>query len=361
MKKIFFFALIVLMYFDGLTQQKFYYSINTKIYNTALLNKLYINYEIDGIKYTDSIIVVKSISSYKKQLAQPVAATISTNNLKIEPITLLLANNNVQIEITDTIIVLNKSKLQKDFMYLTANDRIRPNYFPLYGELYAKNDTIGLNKLSVIFDSLKKDDIYKAKKYFKKNTTSLLSLFVFNRYTTFFGEYAKVEKDYALLPNWAKKSPDGLSILAKIKGAKSANINTKAKDFTQNSIEEKPIRLADYQGKYVLLDFWASWCAPCRKEHPNLINIYNTFKEKEFTIISVSLDDNIEDWRNAIKNDQITWIQISDLKGQQNKVAILYGVQSVPANFLIDPNGIIIAKNLSSGDLLSKLKELLEK
>lgn len=325
------------------------------------MTKLYIAYEVAGMKFKDSLDFSKKQLTLKKALTQPVAATLYTNSNKIEPLSVMLANNNLFVVITDNSISISKSKLQDDFLYLTTNDRIRPGYFPLYGELSAKNDTTGLNKLGVFFDSLKKDDIKKSLDYFKANKTSLLSLYSFNRFTTFFADYSKVEKDFALLPTWAKSSPDGKSIAAKIEGAKSAQINTKAKNFVQQSSTGQKISLEAFEGKYILLDFWASWCAPCRKEHPNLIKTYEQFKNKNFEIISVSLDSENDNWLNAIIKDKLTWTQISDLKGQQNEIAVQYGVQSVPANFLINPKGVIIDKNLTGEELYKRLKTLLDK
>jgi peroxiredoxin len=342
-------------------QKSFYYNISTTLPSNEKVTKLYIAYEMAGIKFKDSLDFNKKKLTLKKTLTQPVAASIYTNSNKIEPLSVMLANNILSVVISDNSISIGKSKLQDDFLYLTANDRIRPGYFPLYGELSAKNDTAGLNKLGVIFDSLKNDDIKKSLDYFKSNKTSLLSLYSFNRFTTFFADYSKVEKDFALLPTWAKSSPDGKSIAAKIEGAKSAQINTQAKKFVQQSSTGQKISLEAFEGKYVLLDFWASWCAPCRKEHPNLIKTYEQFKNKNFEIISVSLDSENDNWINAIVKDKLTWTQISDLKGQQNDIAVQYGVQSVPANFLINPKGVIIEKNLTGEELYMKLKTLLDR
>lgn len=353
-----------LLSFNCLTlfsQQPFFYKLSTATTANEKLTKLYIAYEVAGIKYKDSLELGKKTLTLKKTLTQPVAATIYTNYNKIEPVSVMLANNTISVIITNNSISIGKSKLQNDFLYLTANDRIRPGYFPLYGELSAKNDTAGLNKLGIIFDSLKKDDIKKSLAYFKSNKTSLLSLFSFNRFTTFFADYSKVEKDFVLLPTWAKTSPDGKNIIAKIEGAKSAQLNTVANKFIQQSSTGEMISLDSFAGKYVLLDFWASWCAPCRKEHPNLIKTYEQFKNKNFQIISVSLDAEKESWLNAIAKDKITWTQISDLKGQNNDIAVQYGVQSVPANFLINPKGIIIDKNLTGEELYKKLNTLLDK
>lgn len=118
------------------------------------------------------------------------------------------------------------------------------------------------------------------------------------------------------MPTWAKNSPDGKSIIAKIEGAKSAQVNSQAKKFIQQSSSLQKTSLDAFKGKYILLDFWASWCAPFRKEHPNLIKTYEQFKDKNFEIIFGSLDSENENWPYAISKDKITWTQISDLKGQ---------------------------------------------
>ncbi|MFH2143010.1 MAG: TlpA disulfide reductase family protein [Bacteroidota bacterium] len=121
------------------------------------------------------------------------------------------------------------------------------------------------------------------------------------------------------------------------------------------------IRLSSLRGKYVLLDFWASWCAPCRQENPNLVANYNKYKSKGFEIYSVSLDKDKNAWIKAIKDDKLNWVHVSDLKFWSSYPAMLYKVQSVPANFLIDPDGKIIAQNLRGGALGSKLSEIFDK
>jgi peroxiredoxin len=361
MKNIIIILVLVLNSLTVFAQKSFFYNISTILPKSEKITKLFIDYEIAGIKFKDSLDFNNKQTTLKKILTQPVAATIYTNNNEIKPLSIMLANNDLVVVITNNSISVNKSKLQDDFVYLTTNDRIRPTYFPLYGELSSKNDTVGLNKLGIIFDSLKKDDIKKSLNYFQSNKTSLLSLYSFNRYTTFFADYSKVENDFALLPNWAKNSPDGKSIADKIEGAKSTQVNTRTKDFIQKSSTGQNISLETFKGKYILLDFWASWCAPCRKEHPNLIKTYEQFKDKNFEIISVSLDSENKNWLDAISKDKLTWTQISDLKGQQNEIAVQYGIQSVPASFLISPEGIIIYKNLKGEELNKILKTLLDK
>lgn len=134
----------------------------------------------------------------------------------------------------------------------------------------------------------------------------------------------------------------------------------KAQDFTMNDANGNPVTLSKYKGQYVLLDFWASWCVPCRAENPNVLAAYNKFKGKNFTILAVSLDEKKADWLKAIKEDKLPWLQLCDLKGGENAAAVLYKVSMVPDNFLIDPNGNIVDRGLRGEELEKRLSELLK-
>ena len=137
-------------------------------------------------------------------------------------------------------------------------------------------------------------------------------------------------------------------------------IGSKAQDFTQNNPKAEPVSLSSFKGKYVLVDFWASWCAPCRAENPNVVKAYNKYKGLGFTVLGVSLDGQSTRaaWLKAIDSDGLVWTQVSDLKGWNNEAAKLYDVKSIPQNFLIDPNGVVIGKNLRGDDLNQKLASL---
>ena len=118
-------------------------------------------------------------------------------------------------------------------------------------------------------------------------------------------------------------------------------------------------RLSDFEGKLVLLEFWGSGCLPCRKENPTLVKTYKKYQPKGFEIFAVSQDTKRESWLKAIKDDQLPWIQVSDLKGHNNTASLIYGISYIPDNFLIDQNGIIIERNLRGDKLKEKLNELL--
>jgi len=141
---------------------------------------------------------------------------------------------------------------------------------------------------------------------------------------------------------------------------KVGDIGSVITDFEQNDIDGKPVNIKSFRGKYVLIDFWASWCGPCRGENPNVVSAYKKYSNKNFTVLGVSLDKSKEPWIQAINNDGLTWTHVSDLKGWTNAVAQKFGINSIPQNFLIDPNGVIIGKNLRGPDLDAKLESVIK-
>jgi len=168
-----------------------------------------------------------------------------------------------------------------------------------------------------------------------------------------------LERRYNSLSPEVQQSIYGTYIREQIDNGKVGAIGTEAIDFTQADTAGLPVSLSSFKGKYVLVDFWASWCKPCRMENPNVLSAYERFKAKNFTVLGVSLDRSREAWIKAIQDDKLAWSQVSDLKFWNNAVAQQYRIQQIPQNFLIDPNGKIVGKNLRGADLDSKLCALL--
>jgi peroxiredoxin len=156
-----------------------------------------------------------------------------------------------------------------------------------------------------------------------------------------------------------RQSPDGQAFAARLAEARRLGVGQLAPDFTQNDPSGRSVSLRDFRGQYVLLDFWASWCKPCRAENPALVAAYQQFKSRHFTVLSVSLDQDKDKWEKAIAADGLNWTHVSDLKLEQNEVARRYGIEGVPQNLLIGPDGRILALNLHGAALRQKLAAVL--
>ncbi|HET7897820.1 MAG TPA: TlpA disulfide reductase family protein, partial [Flavisolibacter sp.] len=189
--------------------------------------------------------------------------------------------------------------------------------------------------------------------------SSFVSLFVLTITRQINENISELEQRFNMLSEPVKASAMGKDFQSFLAFSRIGAIGSDAIEFTQNDVNGKPVSLSSFRGKYVLLDFWASWCKPCRQENPNVVKAFNKFREKNFTVFSVSLDQQKDSWVKAIANDKLDWTHVSDLQFWNNAAAQLYHVQSIPQNYLIDPKGKIVARDLRGEDLERKLCELL--
>jgi peroxiredoxin len=228
-------------------------------------------------------------------------------------------------------------------------------------------DTITINKLMKEYQVIQKEGMDFYVKFAETNPKALISaLIVDSMLNDPSVDLVRAKKIFASFSPELKKYKPGKSIQSKLdKIAKpvavgtSTEVGTVAPDFSAPNPEGKSISLKESLGKVTIIDFWASWCNPCRAENPNVVAIYNEFHAKGLNIISVSLDKEVSKWKEAIAKDKLTWNQVSNLKFWEEPIALTYGVKSIPATFLLDAKGTIVAKDLRGAELKAKISALL--
>lgn len=224
---------------------------------------------------------------------------------------------------------------------------------------YYSGSTVEGSKSQRLFDEYRKSNDVEISKFIVENPSSIVTAYVLYRNWSYRLSPEQITQNIALLDKslhnttYVKELKELVTVLSGLA------VGKKAPDFTANDPDGKPVRFSENLKGYTLVDFWASWCGPCRRENPNIVAAYKEFHDKGFNIIAISLDKKKENWVKGIQDDHLDWTHVSDLLFWNSAVAKLYGVRAIPANYLVDPNGIIVARNLHGEELQTTLKSLL--
>ncbi|HEV3412720.1 MAG TPA: TlpA disulfide reductase family protein [Puia sp.] len=325
---------------------------------------VYLQRQMGDSSYRDSVVAKAGKFQFTGMAAQPVQAYLAT---KERYIPFFLENSEIRLEgKADSLdkVRITGSATQATQDSLTAS--IRPvtdqidTLVDAYRAAKKANDSTKLAALDERLDSLRAIRNQAMEAFIRTHPSSPVSLYQIE-FLTYSGSYHVLGPLFEGLDTALRVTFMGQYLTKNLAAMQRREVGAKIMDFTQNDLKGQPIRFTDYRkGRYVLLDFWASWCGPCRAENPNVLKAYNRFKEKNFVVLGVSLDEDSAKWRQAVVKDGMPWTQVSDLKGWKNEVSLQYGIGAIPANFLIDTSGTIIAQNLRGTALEKKLAEILQ-
>jgi peroxiredoxin len=277
---------------------------------------------------------------------------------------------NSEITITGTLDSLfnakvTGSKTQDEYnAFLESNKPLSDKYSRSYQDYQAArkaNNTERLAQIEKQADSIQNEMTRLQKEYVKNNPSSFVTPSILTS-LSYEMNPEELESMINALDTAVAALPQIKSLKERLVVMKSVSVGQKAPEFTMNDTNGNPVSLSSKIGpKLLLIDFWAAWCNPCRQENPNVVKVYNEFHKKGFDVLGVSLDQKKEDWLKAIADDKLAWTHVSDLKYWGNEAAKLYAVNSIPSNFLLDENGIIVGRNLRGDDLYKKIQEVLGK
>jgi peroxiredoxin len=338
--------------------------------------KVYLSYRQNKTVITDSASIKNGVFELKGQVSNPVKAKLVLDHagkglqslrtpdfveLYLEKGVVTVTSNDSAYKAVVVGPVVNADNRKLTEKLAAAKNKMKV----MMAEYYAAPDEKKKSKefqdeTEKKYNAITKEIQEIESAFIRDNPNSYVSLDIIKNTGGSIPNVEVLDSLFKSLTETIRNSSSGKEFSERIDRLKLISVGAIAPDFTQMTPDNQPIKLSDFKGKYVLIDFWASWCGPCRAENPNVVRVYNQYKDNGFTVLGVSLDNEKgrEAWLKAISKDQLTWTQVSDLKGWYNEVAALYSVKAVPQNFLIDPAGKIIAKNLRGEELEAKLKEI---
>jgi len=343
--------------------------------------RLFLAWQIDGRKIIDSADLDEQTGNYTftGKIDRPLPTTLVADpdrvglnalvqktkaGAKVDLLKLYLHKGTINLHspgmlangrFSGSVINADDQKLQR-LLKAISNQQLAVSV-----QLRATRDTLLSRRLAAQLDSLNRLRKPVLKKFIIDNPGSYMALVSLSEYGGSFPDVAIIYPMFKKLAPEVSNSTLGREYHKFLTDRENLVSGTKAPEFTQNDTAGKSVSLSAFRGKYVLLDFWASWCGPCRAENPRIRQLYQDFGNRNFTILGISLDaaDGKTAWIKAINDDHLNWTQVSDLKHWSNSVAKLYSIYAIPQSFLIDPNGIIIAKGLNYQELKNKLNQVL--
>lgn len=307
----------------------------------------------NGDIWRDSVIVKNSSFQFQREITEPtqysIRLTRDPENGKWQ--TFYIEKGILNITATDANF----------YNATTAGSKFAEDFNDYHSYLKSQNSNHPL--IANSYSEFKRLDSAKAvwsKQWIISHLNSPISSYVLYTYLKAKISYKETEKFFNKLSFAAKETVYWKYLKSYVEAPMKIVVGKIAPSFSQRDTSAKLISLSDFKGKYVLIDFWASWCVPCRTENPNLVKAYNKYKDKKFTILSISLDNKRANWIEAIRKDSLNWTHISDLKFWDNAIVKQYSIASVPSNILLDPNGRIIAINLRGEALEHNLAKLIK-
>jgi len=361
----------------ALFAQKGEFSIKGKIGTITAPAKAYLTYRQSNSSIVDSSTIQNGTFEIKGEITDPVQGAIVINYLGsgtrgklVHRRTIYLEAALIEIKSVDSLssASVSGSRINADYDKLVLAlkpstekmDAFMADYFALPQE--KQKDTSVRAVLDKKYNAIDEEQKKAYVSFIKSHPNTIVSLDALKKLGGSIPEYSVVAPLFDSFSKPLKNSPAGKEYAEGLAKLKATAVGAIAPEFTQNDPDGNPIKLSSYRGKYLLVDFWASWCGPCREENPNVVKAYARYHDKGFEILGVSLDNEKgrENWLKAIEKDGLTWPQVSDLKYWNNEVVQLYAIKSIPQNVLLDPTGKIIAKNLRAEALEKKLAELFQ-